>query len=51
LLAEIRPADVPLYEANNPMLGDEYVRALGFPQSWESLVERASMLLDTEQAA
>ena len=51
LLAEIRPADVPLYEANPPMLGDEYLRAINFPQSWKSLVEHAGMLLDTEQAA
>ena len=45
LLVTIRPADVPLYEMNSPTLGDEYLRAIRFPDSWESLVERARALL------
>ena len=51
LLAEIRPAEVPAYEASTPPLGDEYLRAIRYPHSWQSLVERASVLLGVEEAA
>jgi HD-like signal output (HDOD) protein/ActR/RegA family two-component response regulator len=50
LLVTIRPADVPLYERNSPSLGDEYLRAIRFPESWESLVERARALLGAEES-
>jgi HD-like signal output (HDOD) protein/ActR/RegA family two-component response regulator len=49
LLATIRPGDVPLYEMNSPTLGDEYLRAIRFPHSWEWLVERATALLGAEE--
>ncbi|MGO9992282.1 MAG: HDOD domain-containing protein [Steroidobacteraceae bacterium] len=51
LLAEIRPADVLPYEANQAVLGNEYLRAIGLPQSWESLLEDASRLLVASEAA
>jgi HD-like signal output (HDOD) protein len=50
LLVTIRPDDVPLYEMNSPTLGDEYLRAIRFPGSWESLVERARALLGAEES-
>jgi HD-like signal output (HDOD) protein len=50
LLVTIRPDDVPLHEMNSPTLGDEYLRAIRFPDSWESLVERARALLGAEQS-
>ena len=50
LLVTIRPDDVPLYEMNSPTLGNEYLRAIRFPDSWESLVERARALLDAEES-
>jgi HD-like signal output (HDOD) protein len=51
LLVTIRPDDVPLYEMNSPTLGDEYLRAIRFPDSWESLVERARALLGAAEPA
>lgn len=50
LLVTIRPGDVPLYERNSPSLGDEYLRAIRFPDSWESLAERARALLGAEES-
>jgi HD-like signal output (HDOD) protein/ActR/RegA family two-component response regulator len=49
LLVTIRPGDVPPYEMNSPTLGDEYLRAIRFPHSWESLLERARALLGAEE--
>ena len=51
LLAEIRPAEVPAHEARASLLGDEYLRAIRYPHSWEALVKRASALLCVEEAA
>jgi HD-like signal output (HDOD) protein len=51
LLAELRPGEVPAHEARASPLGDEYLRAIRYPHSWGSLVERASALLAVEEAA
>jgi HD-like signal output (HDOD) protein/ActR/RegA family two-component response regulator len=51
LLLKINPRDIPVFEAKTPMLDDEYLRAIGFPHSWESLVERVAPLLGGEEAA
>jgi HD-like signal output (HDOD) protein/ActR/RegA family two-component response regulator len=51
LLLQINPREVPGFEAAAPMLGDEYLRTIRFPHSWESLLERATALLDGEEAA
>jgi len=45
LLVTIHPEDVPIYELNGPTLGDEYLREIRFPDSWESLMERARAVL------
>ncbi len=50
LLAVIRPQDMPPHEIHVPALGDEYLRALAIPHSWESLVERAKALLGAEKS-
>jgi HD-like signal output (HDOD) protein len=50
LLMTIRPEDVPVHERNVPVSGDEYLRAIRFPHSWESLVERARALLGAEES-
>jgi hypothetical protein len=51
LLVTIHPEDVPVYEMNGPTLGDEYPHAIRFPDSWESLVERARALLGAEESS
>src|ERR1700730_12453735 len=51
LLLTINPRDVPAFEAQTPMLDNDYLRAIGFPHSWDSLVERATTLLGGEEAA
>jgi HD-like signal output (HDOD) protein len=48
LVVAVGPEDVPVFEARTPALGDDYVRAIGCPDSWESLIERANSLLKTE---
>jgi HD-like signal output (HDOD) protein len=50
LLVTIHPKDVPVYEMNGPTLGDEYLHEICFPDSWESLVERARALLGAEES-
>ncbi len=50
LLLTIRPQDVPHYEATTPAVGDEYLRAIGLPHSWDSLVLRAEKLLNAAEA-
>jgi HD-like signal output (HDOD) protein len=50
LLVVILPEDVPVYEMNGPPLGDEYLHEIRFPDSWESLVERARALLGAEES-
>jgi HD-like signal output (HDOD) protein/ActR/RegA family two-component response regulator len=51
LLLTINPRDVPAFEAQTPMLDNDYLREIGFPHSWDSLVERATTLLGGEEAA
>ena len=51
LLTEIKPQDVPPYERNASTFGDDYLRSIGLPHSWESLHEQAGQLLDTAEAA
>jgi HD-like signal output (HDOD) protein len=50
LLLTINPRDVPAFEAQTPMLDDDYLREVGFPHSWDSLVERATTLLGKKVA-
>lgn len=50
LLAEVRAADVPPHERHAPKLGEEYLRAISFPHSWDSLLKRTSALLETQEA-
>jgi putative nucleotidyltransferase with HDIG domain len=51
LVLTVRPQDVPIFDGRMPVLGDGYLRAIGRPDSWESLVDLASSLLNTEQTA
>jgi HD-like signal output (HDOD) protein len=51
LLAQVKPADVPVYERNTLMLGDDYLRSIGYSRSWDSLLEQAQVLLHIEEAA
>jgi HD-like signal output (HDOD) protein len=49
LLVTIHPEDVPVYEMNGPTLGDEYLHEIRYPDSWESLLERARALLGVQE--
>jgi HD-like signal output (HDOD) protein len=51
LLAELKPADVPVYERNASMMGDEYLRSIGYGVTWDSLLEQTRALLHIEEAA
>jgi HD-like signal output (HDOD) protein len=51
LLAQAKPADVPAYERNASMLGDEYLRRVGYARPWESLLVETQALLHVEEAA
>ena len=51
LVLKLKPKDVPLFEAQTPTLGEEYLRSIRFPVSWESLVALASALLKPEEVA
>jgi putative nucleotidyltransferase with HDIG domain len=51
LLIAIRPADVPAFEMHAPVVGDQYLRAMGHPHTWDSLLVRADALLGAEAAA
>jgi HD-like signal output (HDOD) protein len=51
LLGEIRPADVPEYERNALMLGNDFLRSIGYPSTWESLIEQTQAMLAVEEAA
>jgi len=51
LLAEVKPADVPVYERNTSMLGDDYLRSIGYPRTWDSLLRSTQALLNAEEAA
>jgi HD-like signal output (HDOD) protein/ActR/RegA family two-component response regulator len=45
LLRKLNPRDVPAFEANEPMVEEEYLRVVNCPSSWDSLLERAASLL------
>jgi HD-like signal output (HDOD) protein len=51
LLAQVRPGDVPVYERNVSMLGDDYLRSVGYSRSWDSLLEQTEALLHGQEAA
>ena len=51
LLAQIRPGDMPIYERREDRLGDDYLRGIGFPHTWDTLLDRANSLLDAQEAA
>jgi HD-like signal output (HDOD) protein/CheY-like chemotaxis protein len=51
LLAQVKPGDIPSYERNTSMLGDDYLRSIGYPHQWDSLLERTRALLGTEEAS
>jgi HD-like signal output (HDOD) protein/ActR/RegA family two-component response regulator len=50
LLAQTVPSDVPIYESNLPMLGDEYLRSIGDTRTWGALLEQTQSLLLEEAA-
>jgi HD-like signal output (HDOD) protein len=50
LLATVRPEDMPTFEAGGPVLGDDYLQAIGHRESWESLTEHAATLLGAAEA-
>jgi HD-like signal output (HDOD) protein len=51
LILKMNPREIPAFEAQTPMLDDEYLRAMHSPYSWDSLVERATALIGGEEAA
>src|ERR1700722_4087555 len=51
LLSAIQPSDMPPYEQFIPIMNDDALRRIGIPSSWETLVQRTSVLLDAEEAA
>ena len=51
LLAQVRPQDIPVHERQAEMLGDEYLRSIGYAHSWDSLLQRAEQLLNAQEAA
>jgi HD-like signal output (HDOD) protein len=50
LLEEVKPGEVPFFERNTLMLGDDYLRSIGYPHTWDALLERTHVLLHTEEA-
>ena len=51
LLSAIRPNDVLPYEQPAPTMDEDQLRRIGLLSSWDSLVQRSSLLLDAEEAA
>jgi len=49
LLAQVMPQDVAAFERNAAMLNDDYLRSIGHPSTWDSLVERTRELLHVEE--
>ncbi len=49
LLLTVRPQDVPHYETRPAAVDEDYLRAIGLPHSWNSLVLRARKMLDSEE--
>jgi hypothetical protein len=48
LLQVINPQDMPVFEARTPMQGDEFLRAMRSPHSWEASLRRATAALGDE---
>jgi HD-like signal output (HDOD) protein/ActR/RegA family two-component response regulator len=51
LLAQVKPEDIPVYERNGSMMGDECLRSVGYPRTWDSLLEQTQALLHAEETA
>ena len=51
LLAQIKPEEVPDFERNSSILGDDYLRGIGYSGTWDSLLEQTQALLHVEKAA
>ena len=51
LLTQVKLADVPVYERTGSALGDDYLRRIGYPGSWDALLERTQALLHVEEVA
>jgi HD-like signal output (HDOD) protein/ActR/RegA family two-component response regulator len=51
LVAQVKPGDVPVYERRSAsMLGDDYLRGIAYPRTWDELLEQANALLHVEGA-
>ncbi len=51
LVLEVKPNDVPVFDRNTSMFGDDYLRNIGYPHSSDFLRERTHALLHTAEAA
>jgi HD-like signal output (HDOD) protein len=51
LLAQVMPEDVAVFERNASILNDDYLRSIGYPSTWDSLVERTRGLLRVEEGS
>lgn len=51
LIAQVKPADVPVYERDALMLGDDYLHSIGYSRTWDSLLEQTQAMLQIEEAA
>jgi putative nucleotidyltransferase with HDIG domain len=51
LLAQVQPEDVPVYERNASVLGDDYLHSIGYSRTWDSLLVHTQELLHVEEAA
>jgi len=49
LLSELRPQDMPYYEAQSHHIDDEYLQSIGYPQSWASLKKATLAMLSAEE--
>lgn len=50
LLIQVSPADVPPYEKGPPNLGDEYLRRVHYPRTWDFLLQKTQEMLHSEAA-
>jgi HD-like signal output (HDOD) protein len=51
LVAQTKPEDVPVFERNASMLGDDYLRSIGDSRTWDALLIQARALLHAVEAA
>jgi HD-like signal output (HDOD) protein len=51
LLAQVKPEDIPLHERNASMLGDDYLRRIGYPRTWDCLLEQARAMMHVAEVA